>query len=345
MPLPQRGRTPQLNNQSAPAPQAVPPQQPVPAPQNLSFDFPDDEQGFTMDDTPTPQQPVPMQAEQAYTTRRNQELYPDASRNPFAVPMQAPANNVGMPQAPGQRVPRPSQPFTPPVEDASSKAVPQAPETKPQGQAPVDNVNIVDIPAAPPQPKTETVKKAVKPAVNNAGNVNKEDAPAGGADFGAVSVGLGAASFAVLGIVFGFIYGVTSGNWGATKVIIGGLLLVMALLGLVFAVFGLTKKGASKIASIVGIILSVLSLGVVGYAYYQAPVIESSFKQQAQSYLTDYITDNGADLAKSVLQSIFGGDSSNEKHGKDATGNLTLDSGDSNTQQSDDNASIDGTQQ
>ena len=182
---------PAMNPQQQ-VPQKMPASQAQP-PADMSFDF--DDEGFTMDDSPMPSQPVSMPAEEAYNARRMQELKPDA-RNPFATPTPPVQMNAGMPAQRPQAAP--ARPFVPPVEDddpldsmqSLSSTVPQ---DKPADSAP----DLNDVGNKEPARK----QPARKPRKNKNDEKTAEPAASSDKDAGFGIIGLIALILGVIGLI------------------------------------------------------------------------------------------------------------------------------------------------
>lgn len=271
MPLPNRNVRPAPAAPQRPMP-AMNPQQQVPQkmpasqaqpPADMSFDF--DDEGFTMDDSPMPSQPVSMPAEEAYNARRMQELKPDA-RNPFATPTPPVQMNAGMPAQRPQAAP--ARPFVPPVEDddpldsmqSLSSTVPQ---DKPADSAP----DLNDVGNKEPARK----QPARKPRKNK--NDEKTAEPAASSDkdagFGIIGLGLAAGVFPFAWTLIAFTVLIFTGSFQLFGIVFAGGIALIGLIALILGVIGLIKHshvGASIVAVLISVILFASFGGVAASA-------------------------------------------------------------------------------
>lgn len=234
-----------------PAPQTQPPA-------DMSFDF--DDEGFTMDDSPMPSQPVSMPVEEAYNARRMQELKPDA-RNPFATPESPVQANAGMPAQRPQAAP--ARPFVPPVEDddpldSMQSLSSTAPQDKPADDKPdLNNVGNKE-PARKPR-KSKKNEKAVESAV-----------PSGkDADFGIIGLGLAAGVFPFAWALIAFTVLIFTGSFQLFSIVFAGGIALIGLIALILGVIGLIKHshvGASIVAVLMSVILFASFGGVAASA-------------------------------------------------------------------------------
>lgn len=266
MPLPNRNVRPAPAAPQRPMP-AMSPQQQVPQkmpasqaqpPADMSFDF--DDEGFTMDDSPMPSQPVSMPAEEAYNARRMQELKPDA-RNPFATPTPPVQMNAGMPAQRPQAAP--ARPFVPPVEDddpldsmqSLSSTVPQ---DKPADSAPDLNDVGNKKPARKPR-KNKNDEKTAEPAASS-------DKDAG---FGIIGLGLAAGVFPFAWTLIAFTVLIFTGSFQLFSIVFAGGIALIGLIALILGVIGLIKHshvGASIVAVLISVILFASFGGVAASA-------------------------------------------------------------------------------
>lgn len=258
MPLPNRNVRPAPAASQRPMP-AMNPMQPVQQPPaDMSFDF--DDEGFTMDDSPMPSQPVSMPVEEAYNARRMQELKPDA-RNPFATPESPVQANAGMPAQRPQAAP--ARPFVPPVEDddpldSMQSLSSTAPQDKPADDKPdLNNVGNKE-PARKPR-KSEKNEKAVESAV-----------PSGkDADFGIIGLGLAAGVFPFAWALIAFTVLIFTGSFQLFSIVFAGGIALIGLIALILGVIGLIKHshvGASIVAVLMSVILFASFGGVAASA-------------------------------------------------------------------------------
>lgn len=226
--------------QKMPAPQTQPPT-------DMSFDF--DDEGFTMDDSPMPSQPVSMPAEEAYNARRMQELKPDA-RNPFATPTSPVPMNAGMPAQRPQAAP--ARPFVPPVEDDDPlDSMQSLSSTVPQDK-PAD--------AAPDLNDVGNKEQARKPRKNK--NDEKTAEPAASSDkdagFGIIGLGLAAGVFPFAWSLIAFTVLIFTGSFQLFGIVFAGGIALIGLIALILGVIGLIKHshvGASIVAVLISVIL------------------------------------------------------------------------------------------
>lgn len=225
--------------QKMPAPQTQPPT-------DMSFDF--DDEGFTMDDSPMPSQPVSMPAEEAYNARRMQELKPDA-RNPFATPASPVPMNAGMPAQRPQAAP--ARPFVPPVEDDD-------PLDSMQSSSPVPQDKPVD--SAPDLNNVGNKEQARKPRKNK--NDEKTAEPAASSDndagFGIIGLGLAAGVFPFAWSLIAFTVLIFTGSFQLFGIVFAGGIALIGLIALILGVIGLIKHshvGASIVAVLISVIL------------------------------------------------------------------------------------------
>lgn len=250
---------PAMNPQQQQVPQKMPASQTQP-PADMSFDF--DDEGFTMDDSPMPSQPVSMPAEEAYNARRMQELKPDA-RNPFATPTSPVPMNAGMPaQRPHAA---PARPFVPPVEDddpldsmqSLSSTVPQ---DKPVDSAP--DLNDVGNGNKEPTRKPRKNKNDEKTA-ESAASSDKD------AGFGIIGLGLAAGVFPFAWSLIAFTVLIFTGSFQLFGIVFAGGIALIGLIALILGVIGLIKHshvGASIVAVLISVILFASFGGVAASA-------------------------------------------------------------------------------
>lgn len=254
MPLPNRnGRpAPAAPQRPMPAmnPQQVPLQMPAPQtqpPADMSFDF--DDEGFTMDDSPMPSQPVSMPAEEAYNARRMQELKPDA-RNPFATPASPVQANAGMPAQRPQAAP--ARPFVPPVEnddplDSMQSLSSTVPQDKPADAA----QDLNDVGNKEPARKPRKNKNDEKTAESAA----PSDKDAG---FGIIGLCLAAGVFPFAWALIAFTALIFTGSFQLFGIVFAGGIALIGLIALILGVIGLIKHshvGASIVAVLMSVIL------------------------------------------------------------------------------------------
>lgn len=237
--------------QKMPAPQTQPPT-------DMSFDF--DDEGFTMDDSPMPSQPVSMPAEEAYNARRMQELKPDA-RNPFATPTSPVPMNAGMPAQRPQAAP--ARPFVPPVEDddpldSMQSLSSTAPQDKPADSAP-DLNNVGNKEQARKPRKNKNDEKTAEPAASS-------DNDAG---FGIIGLGLAAGVFPFAWSLIAFTVLIFTGSFQLFGIVFAGGIALIGLIALILGVIGLIKHshvGASIVAVLISVILFASFGGVAASA-------------------------------------------------------------------------------
>lgn len=226
--------------QKMPAPQTQPPT-------DMSFDF--DDEGFTMDDSPMPSQPVSMPAEEAYNARRMQELKPDA-RNPFATPTSPVQMNAGMPAQRPQAAP--ARPFVPPVEDDDPlDSMQSLSSTVPQDK-PAD--------AAPDLNDVGNKEHARKPRKNKNDEKTAESAVPSDKDagFGIIGLGLAAGVFPFAWSLIAFTVLIFTGSFQLFGIVFAGGIALIGLIALILGVIGLIKHshvGASIVAVLISVIL------------------------------------------------------------------------------------------
>lgn len=237
--------------QKMPAPQTQPPA-------DMSFDF--DDEGFTMDDSPMPSQPVSMPAEEAYNARRMQELKPDA-RNPFATPASPVQMNAGMPAQRPQAVP--ARPFVPPVEDDDPlDSMQSLSSTVPQDK-PVD--------AAPDLNDVGNKEPAREPRKNKNDEKTAESAAPSDKDagFGIIGLGLAAGVFPFAWALIAFTALIFTGSFQLFGIVFAGGIALIGLIALILGVIGLIKHshvGASIVAVLISVILFASFGGVAASA-------------------------------------------------------------------------------
>ena len=237
--------------QEMPAPQTQPPA-------DMSFDF--DDEGFTMDDSPMPSQPVSMPAEEAYNARRMQELKPDA-RNPFATPTSPVPMNAGMPAQRPQAAP--ARPFVPPVEDDDPLDSMQSlsspvPQDKPVDSAP----DLNDVGNKKPARKHRKNKNDEKTA-ESAASSDKD------AGFGIIGLGLAAGVFPFAWSLIAFTVLIFTGSFQLFGIVFAGGIALIGLIALILGVIGLIKHshvGASIVAVLISVILFASFGGVAASA-------------------------------------------------------------------------------
>lgn len=308
MPLPQNrrpsGATPSKNQVRAPqpsypaptspsrprptAPRPVAPQQPAnggDGNDDMSFDFNDD--GFAMSNEPVnPVAPARTPASPDYMARRQSELSPNA-RNPFAVPdskqdgfTPEPPRPVSSSHAQRQEGNAPATAAT--VGNDSNAGIAGTSGNKPNPGSP----------KADEEPEVDEAKPWQTPA-GNAGNASGSKKASTsvtdlGADLGAVSVGLGSSVVASSIMMLGFFISVQSGNWNVLKYAGFAVLIGLPVLALVAAVVALLKRQGSKIAAIVGIVLSVFTLFTCVYARAEVSSISEKLQKQASSAMEGF---------------------------------------------------------
>lgn len=236
--------------QKMPAPQAQPPA-------DMSFDF--DDEGFTMDDSPMPSQPVSMPAEEAYNARRMQELKPDA-RNPFATPASPVQMNAGMPAQRPQAAP--ARPFVPPVDDDPLDSMQSLSSTVPQDK-PVDSApDLNDVGNKEPAREPRKNKNDEKTAESAA----PSDKDAG---FGIIGLGLAAGVFPFAWALIAFTVLIFTGSFQLFGIVFAGGIALIGLIALILGVIGLIKHshvGASIVAVLISVILFASFGGVAASA-------------------------------------------------------------------------------
>lgn len=248
---------PAMNPQQQQVPQKMPASQTQP-PADMSFDF--DDEGFTMDDSPMPSQPVSMPAEEAYNARRMQELKPDA-RNPFATPTSPVPMNAGMPAQRPQAAP--ARPFVPPVEDDDPLDSMQSlsspvPQDKPVDSAP-DLNNVGNKEQARKPRKNKNDEKTAEPAASS-------DKDAG---FGIIGLGLAAGVFPFAWSLIAFTVLIFTGSFQLFGIVFAGGIALIGLIALILGVIGLIKHshvGASIVAVLISVILFASFGGVAASA-------------------------------------------------------------------------------
>lgn len=226
--------------QKMPAPQTQPPT-------DMSFDF--DDEGFTMDDSPMPSQPVSMPAEEAYNARRMQELKPDA-RNPFATPTSPVKMNAGMPAQRPQAAP--ARPFVPPVEDDDPLDSMQSLSSTAPKDKPAD--------AAPDLNDVGNKEHARKPRKNKNDEKTAESAASSDKDagFGIIGLGLAAGIFPFAWSLISFTVLIFTGSLQLFGIVFAGGIALIGLIALILGVIGLIKHshvGASIVAVLISVIL------------------------------------------------------------------------------------------
>lgn len=249
-----------VNPMPAMNPQQVPLQMPAPQtqpPADMSFDF--DDEGFTMDDSPMPSQPVSMPAEEAYNARRMQELKPDA-RNPFATPASPVQAKAGMPAQRPQAAP--ARPFVPPVEnddplDSMQSLSSTVPQDKPVDAAP--DLNAADSKPARKPRKNKNDEKTAESAAPS-------DKDAG---FGIIGLGLAAGVFPFALALIAFTVLIFTGSFQLFGIVFAGGIALIGLIALILGVIGLIKHshvGASIVAVLMSVILFASFGGVAASA-------------------------------------------------------------------------------
>lgn len=248
---------PAMNPQQQQVPQKMPASQTQP-PADMSFDF--DDEGFTMDDSPMPSQPVSMPAEEAYNARRMQELKPDA-RNPFATPTSPVPMNAGMPAQRPQAAP--ARPFVPPVEDDDPlDSMQSLSSTVPQDK-PVDS--------APDLNDVGNKEPARKPRKNKNDEKTAESAASSDKDagFGIIGLGLAAGVFPFAWSLIAFTVLIFTGSFQLFGIVFAGGIALIGLIALILGVIGLIKHshvGASIVAVLISVILFASFGGVAASA-------------------------------------------------------------------------------
>lgn len=237
--------------QKMPAPQTQPPA-------DMSFDF--DDEGFTMDDSPMPSQPVSMPAEEAYNARRMQELKPDA-RNPFATPTSPVPMNAGMPAQRPQAAP--ARPFVPPVEDDDPLDSMQSLSSPVPQDKPVDS--------APDLNNVGNKEQARKPRKNKNNEKTAESAAPSDKDagFGIIGLGLAAGVFPFAWSLIAFTVLIFTGSFQLFGIVFAGGIALIGLIALILGVIGLIKHshvGASIVAVLISVILFASFGGVAASA-------------------------------------------------------------------------------
>lgn len=236
--------------QKMPAPQTQPPA-------GMSFDF--DDEGFTMDDSPMPSQPVSMPAEEAYNARRMQELKPDA-RNPFATPASPVQMNAGMPAQRPQAAP--ARPFVPPVEDDPLDSMQSLSSTVPQDKPADVTPDLNDVGNKEPARKPRKNKNDEKTAESAA----PSDKDAG---FGIIGLGLAAGVFPFAWALIAFTVLIFTGSFQLFSIVFAGGIALIGLIALILGVIGLIKHshvGASIVAVLISVILFASFGGVAASA-------------------------------------------------------------------------------
>lgn len=250
-----------VNPMPAMNPQQVPQQMPAPQtqpPADMSFDF--DDEGFTMDDSPMPSQPVSMPAEEAYNARRMQELKPDA-RNPFATPASPVQANAGMPAQRPQAAP--ARPFVPPVEnDDPLDSMQSLSSTVPQDKS---------ADAAPDLNDAGNKEPARKPRKNKNDEKTAESAAPSDKDagFGIIGLCLAAGVFPFALALIAFTVLIFTGSFQLFSIVFAGGIALIGLIALILGVIGLIKHshvGASIVAVLMSIILFASFGGVAASA-------------------------------------------------------------------------------
>lgn len=248
---------PAMSPQQQQVPQKMPASQTQP-PADMSFDF--DDEGFTMDDSPMPSQPVSMPAEEAYNARRMQELKPDA-RNPFATPTSPVPMNAGMPAQRPQAAP--ARPFVPPVEDDDPlDSMQSLSSTVPQDK-PVDS--------APDLNDVSNKEPARKPRKNKNDEKTAESAASSDKDagFGIIGLGLAAGVFPFAWSLIAFTVLIFTGSFQLFGIVFAGGIALIGLIALILGVIGLIKHshvGASIVAVLISVILFASFGGVAASA-------------------------------------------------------------------------------
>lgn len=239
-----------VNPMPAMNPQQVPQQMPAPRtqpPADMSFDF--DDEGFTMDDSPMPSQPVSMPAEEAYNARRMQELKPDA-RNPFATPASPVQANAGMPAQRPQAAP--ARPFVPPVEnDDPLDSMQSLSSTVPQDKSADAAPDLNDAGNKEPTRKPRKNKNDEKTAESAA----PSDKDAG---FGIIGLCLAAGVFPFAWALIAFTVLIFTGSFQLFGIVFAGGIALIGLIALILGVIGLIKHshvGASIVAVLMSAIL------------------------------------------------------------------------------------------
>lgn len=250
-----------VNPMPAMNPQQVPQQMPASQtqpPADMSFDF--DDEGFTMDDSPMPSQPVSMPAEEAYNARRMQELKPDA-RNPFATPASPVQANAGMPAQRPQAAP--ARPFVPPVEnDDPLDSMQSLSSTVPQDKSADAAPDLNDAGNKEPTRKPRKNKNDEKTAESAA----PSDKDAG---FGIIGFGLAAGVFPFALALIAFTVLIFTGSFQLFSIVFAGGIALIGLIALILGVIGLIKHshvGASIVAVLMSIILFASFGGVAASA-------------------------------------------------------------------------------
>lgn len=273
---------PAMNPQQQQVPQKMPASQTQP-PTDMSFDF--DDEGFTMDDSPMPSQPVSMPAEEAYNARRMQELKPDA-RNPFATPTSPVPMNAGMPAQRPQAAP--ARPFVPPVEDddpldSMQSLSSTAPQDKPVDSAP----DLNDVGNKEPARKPRKNKNDEKTA-ESAASSDKD------AGFGIIGLGLAAGVFPFAWSLIAFTVLIFTGSFQLFGIVFAGGIALIGLIALILGVIGLIKHSHVG-ASIVAVLISVILFASFGGVAASAGTVSS--KIQAIPY---------AGMSSNVVDSLIG---------------------------------------
>lgn len=250
-----------VNPMPAMNPQQVPQQMPASQtqpPADMSFDF--DDEGFTMDDSPMPSQPVSMPAEEAYNARRMQELKPDA-RNPFATPASPVQANAGMPAQRPQAAP--ARPFVPPVEnDDPLDSMQSLSSTVPQDKSADATPDLNDVGNKEPARKPRKNKNDE----NTAESAAPSDKDAG---FGIIGLGLAAGVFPFAWALIAFTVLIFTGSFQLFGIVFAGGIALIGLIALILGVIGLIKHshvGASIVAVLMSVILFASFGGVAASA-------------------------------------------------------------------------------
>lgn len=335
----------------------APVQQPAPQ-QDMSFDFNDDN-GFNFDnsDDNAYAQPQQMESEPDYANRRQQELQPDA-RNPFAAPMRPTPSNAGMPPIPNRQQLPNMQPaaFNAPQENNDEDISFNDAMNGSNAGKPAANFNnpdeIEDDNTSAPKKvsnpfaafgkkkdanaddgKNQHANKKAKsfnlfPSNSNANGNDADDdyeAPVnhavsgGSSDYGAISIAFGTSVLSIFGLVLAVILGIMLNNWSLIQTVAIAFLIGLPVIGLIFGVLAFVDKNSSKIAAIVGIIASVLALGIGGFAYVKAP----DLKTQLSNQITEKVM--------GAMGGLFGGSSSSSSSDSSATNGSTTSSSDSDS--------------
>lgn len=96
--------------------------------------------------------------------------------------------------------------------------------------------------------------------------------------FGAASIGFGVAMFSIAVFLIGLATSILSGNYGLFSIVFMGTGIILPLAGLIMGIIALLRE-KSRVAAIVGIILSVATLFGFGYFTMNAKAIQTKATQ------------------------------------------------------------------